>query len=68
MEIIVTSDNQNPANFVSNFADSINVNDGYEIVVKSIFSPPHSLFELLKFFYTSHDRCALPQISSLQQL
>ena len=40
MEIVVTSDNQNPANFVSNFVDSINVNDGYEIAVKSIFSPP----------------------------
>ena len=40
MEIVVTSDNQNPANFVSNFVDSINVNDGYEIAVKSIFYPP----------------------------
>ena len=40
MEIVVTSDNQNPANFVSNFVDSINVNDGYEIAVKSIFHPP----------------------------
>ena len=32
MEIVVTSDNQNPANFISNFVDSINVNDGYEII------------------------------------
>ena len=40
MEIVVTSDSQNPANFVSNFVDSRNVNDGYEIAVKSIFSPP----------------------------
>ena len=40
MEIVVTSDNQNPANFVSNFVGSINVNDGYEIAVKSIFHPP----------------------------
>ena len=40
MEIVVTSNNQNPANFVSNFVDSINVNNGYEIAVKSIFHPP----------------------------
>ena len=38
MEIVVTSDNQNPANFVSNFVDSKNVNDGYEIAVKIYIS------------------------------
>ena len=37
MEIVVISDNQNPANFVSNFVDSINVNDGYDIVLKVYF-------------------------------
>ena len=40
MDIVVTSGTQDPCNFVSNFADAINVNEGYEIAVKSIFHAP----------------------------
>lgn len=40
MDIIVTSGTQNPSNFVSNFVESININDGYEIAVKSVCHAP----------------------------
>ena len=46
--ITVTSSDQNPCNFVSNFTNSININDGYEVAVKSIFHAP--LFNI-----TEHD-------------
>ena len=38
--ITVTSGVQNPSEFVSNFTDSINANDGHEIAVTSIFHGP----------------------------
>jgi len=40
MDIIITSKNENPSNFVSNFISSINIADGYEIGVKSIHHGP----------------------------
>ena len=40
MDIVVTSGTQDPCNFVSNFADAININEGYEIAVKSVFHAP----------------------------
>ena len=40
MDIVVTSGTQDPCNFVSNFADAINIMEGYEIAVKSIFHAP----------------------------
>ena len=38
--ITITSKNQNPCEFVSNFTDAINLNDGYEIAVTQIFHAP----------------------------
>ena len=38
--ITVTSDNQDPCNFVSNFTDTINLNDGYEVAVTRIYHAP----------------------------
>ena len=38
--ITVTSSNQDPCNFVSNFADTINLNDGYEVAVTRIHHAP----------------------------
>ena len=38
--ITVTSTNQNPCEFVSNFTESININDGYEVAVTKIFHGP----------------------------
>lgn len=40
MDLIVTSGTQNPANFVVDFPQSIELNGSYEIAVKSIFTPP----------------------------
>ena len=38
--ITVTSSNQDPCNFVSNFTDTINLNDGYEVAVTRIYHAP----------------------------
>jgi len=38
--ITVTSTEQNPCDFVSNFAESINISDGYEVAVTKIFHGP----------------------------
>jgi hypothetical protein len=38
--ITVTSSDQHPCKFVSNFAESINLNDGYEVAVTRIFHAP----------------------------
>ena len=40
MHIVVTSKDQNPASFISNFTDSINISDGYEIALISIYHGP----------------------------
>ena len=40
MDIIVTSKNQRPNNFSSNFIDSISLADNFEIAVKGIFHGP----------------------------
>ena len=38
--ITVTSSVQDPCNFISNFAESVNLNDGYEVAVTRIFHAP----------------------------
>ena len=38
--ITVTSGNQDPCNFMSNFTDTINLNDGYEVAVTRIYHAP----------------------------
>ncbi len=38
--ITITSSVQNPCDFVSNFTDAINLNDGYEVAVTQIFHAP----------------------------
>ena len=38
--ITVTSTSQDPCNFVSNFTDTINLNDGYEVAVTRIYHAP----------------------------
>ena len=38
--ITVTSEDQHPCNFVSNFTESVNLNDGYEVAVTRIFHAP----------------------------
>ena len=38
--ITVTSKDQNPCDFVSNFIESININDGYEVALMGIFHGP----------------------------
>ena len=38
--ITVTSSVQDPCNFVSNFTDTINLNDGYEVAVTRIYHAP----------------------------
>ena len=38
--ITVTSSDQDPCDFVSNFADTINLNDGYEVAVTRIYHAP----------------------------
>ena len=38
--ITITSTDQDPCNFVSNFTNTINVNDGYEIAVTNIYHAP----------------------------
>ena len=38
--ITVTSTNQNPANFVSNFTDAVDFGSGYEVALKGIFHAP----------------------------
>lgn len=38
--ITVTSGQQNPCDFVSNFTDAININQGYEVAVMKIFHGP----------------------------
>ena len=38
--ITITSSKQNPCEFVSNFTDAINLNDGYEVAVTRIFHAP----------------------------
>ena len=38
--ITITSEDQNPCDFISNFVESVNVDDGYEVAVKSIFHAP----------------------------
>ena len=55
MYIVVTSKNQNPCDFVSNFIESININDGYEIALVGIYHGPlynidavHNKFTLVK--------------------
>ena len=40
MDIVVTSKNQSPSNFSSNFLDSISLADNFEIGVKGIFHGP----------------------------
>ena len=40
MHIVVTSKNQHPASFISNFSESINISDGYEIALISIYHGP----------------------------
>lgn len=40
MDIVVTSRDQDPANFLANYMDSINLNGGYEIALKSLFHAP----------------------------
>ena len=38
--ITITSKNQNPCEFVSNFTDAVNLSDGYEVAVTQIFHAP----------------------------
>ena len=38
--ITITSEDQNPCDFISNFLDSVNIDAGYEVAVKSIFHAP----------------------------
>ena len=40
MDIVITSDNQNPVNFFSSYNESIDIDDSYEIAMKSIFHAP----------------------------
>ena len=40
MEIIISSDEQDPANFNSLYSNAIDLSDGYEIALKSIFHAP----------------------------
>ena len=40
MFIVITSKNQDPSNFISNFIDSVNINDGYEIALTAMFHGP----------------------------
>lgn len=56
--ITVTSSNQHPCEFVSNFADTINLNDGYEVAVTRIFhAPAYNITESCNTFtLTRHDQ------------
>ena len=38
--ITITSEDQNPCDFISNFVESVNIANGYEVAVKSIFHAP----------------------------
>ena len=38
--ITITSEDQNPCDFISNFVESVNIAAGYEVAVKSIFHAP----------------------------
>ena len=38
--ITITSEDQNPCSFISNFVESVNIAAGYEVAVKSIFHAP----------------------------
>ena len=38
--ITITSEDQNPCDFISNFVESVNIADGYEVAIKSIFHAP----------------------------
>ena len=40
MEIIITSDNQNPADFVASYNEALDIDTGYEVAIKSIFHAP----------------------------
>ena len=40
MDIVITSDNQNPVNFFSSYNESIDIDESYEIAMKSIFHAP----------------------------
>lgn len=52
MDLTVTSGNQNPANFVVNFPQSIELDGRYEIAVKSIFTPPSFNFTEMNNSFT----------------
>ena len=53
--ITVTSSNQNPCDFVSNFTDAINLNDGYEVAVtRIIHAPAYNITETCNTLTTVH--------------
>ena len=44
--ITITSEEQNPCDFISNFVESVNIDAGYEVAVKSVFhAPVHNITE-----------------------
>ena len=54
--ITVTSTSQDPCNFVSNFTDTINLNDGYEVAVTRIYhAPVYNITETCNTFTLVHN-------------
>ena len=53
--ITVTSSDQHPCDFVSNFADTISLNDGYEVAVTRIYhAPTYNITETCNTFTLVH--------------
>ena len=59
--ITVTSTNQNPANFISNFTDAVDFSSGYEVGLKAIFHGPinniigkNNMFSIKKLTVIEH--------------
>ena len=54
--ITITSSEQHPCDFVSNFADAINLNDGYEVAVTRIYHAPiYNITETCNTFTLVHN-------------
>ena len=54
--ITITSSEQHPCDFVSNFADAINLNDGYEVAVTRIYHAPiYNITEACNTFTLEHN-------------
>ena len=54
--ITITSSEQHPCDFVSNFADAINLNDGYEVAVTRIYHAPiYNITEACNTYTLEHN-------------